>query len=137
MVGIEAAGINADALPRSAAEKVVDRLPGDLAHEIPEGNIHCTDRLDGDAFAAEIDGTAEHFLPQHFHFERICPDDDRSQAVFQDIQCAAVARAHAAIAFVTRVGTQPDNHRPYGPASQPDESFAEQAAVIVKDVQGR
>src|SRR5207249_11476457 len=63
----------------ASAEELVDRLPGRLAHEIPEGDVKGADRARKESRAvAALPIGIEHLVPEDVQIERIPPDQNRA-----------------------------------------------------------
>ncbi len=79
-----AAGIGLDPLA-AAAEKAIERQPGDLAGDVPERDVDAADRIHDDAAAAKLSGAREHLLPQPLDQQRVLADQHRLQQLVDDV----------------------------------------------------
>src|SRR5262249_42166154 len=106
-----------------SAEQVVHRLPGSLAHQVPKRDIHGADGLQRGAFAPEVDRTAVHLLPQKLHIEGAGAQDDRLQAVFENVERRTVANPHTAYTLKVVISSQADHDAAHRPAPQAHKAF--------------
>ena len=71
---VPAVGVQLDAVPRPAAEKLVDRDPERLALDVPQRRLDAADGA-GEHRAAGIEGAAIHLLIVALDGEGVLPDD--------------------------------------------------------------
>ena len=78
---VEPGGVGLHATAKGATQQLVDRLPVELAHDVPERDVDRADRGDHRSLAAVVARHVVHAVPQHLGVERIAADHQRPQRV--------------------------------------------------------